>query len=86
MDVRYKLDAVAQYTKIPKSLLIFMVQVFLELKFVTIDNGILNSLENPMNRSLSESLLYQKRQQLIKNEEFLVMSDLETIKKWISSQ
>ena len=63
-----------------------MVQVFLELKFVTIDNGILNSLENPMNRSLSESLLYQKRQQLIKNEEFLVMSDLETIKKWISSQ
>lgn len=86
LDVRYKLDAVAQYTKIPKSLLIFMVQVFLELKFVTIDNGILNSLENPMNRSLSESLLYQKRQQLIKNEEFLVMSDLETIKKWISSQ
>lgn len=86
LDVRYKLDAISQYTKIPKNLLIFMLQVFLELKFVTIDNGILNSLENPTNRSLSESLLYQKRQQLIKNEEFLVLSDLETIKKWISSQ
>lgn len=86
LDVRYKLDAIVQYTKIPKKLLIFMVQVFLELEFVTISNGVLNCLENPVNRPLNESLLYQKREQLIKNEEFLVLSDLETIKKWISSQ
>lgn len=83
LDVRHKLKEIANYTKIPSNLLIFMIQVFVELGFVTVENGILRNIENPEKRPLTESKLYQERQQKIKNEEFLLLSDLGMIKEWI---
>ena len=84
VDVRYKLPIVANYLKIPQKLLIFMIQVFSELRFVTITDGIMQRVENPQNRSLPESTIYQKRIAQIKAEEFLLLSDLPVLKKWIS--
>ena len=84
VDVRYKLPIVANYLKIPQKLLIFMIQVFSELGFVTIADGIMQRVENPQNRALPESQIYQNRIAQIKAEEFLLLSDLPVLKKWIT--
>lgn len=85
LDVRYKLDMIAAYLKIPKKLLIFMIQVFFELKFVTIDDGVLSYVETPTKRDLTESPIYQKRNQKIKTEEFLLLSSLDVLKNWLNN-
>ncbi|MDR0921154.1 MAG: single-stranded-DNA-specific exonuclease RecJ [Lactobacillales bacterium] len=84
LDVRYKLKQIAQFLKIPQSLLIFMINVFSELEFVTIDNGVLTEVTHPQNRALTESSIYQERMVQIKSEEFLLLSDVETIREWLS--
>lgn len=81
IDIRYKLAAIAQHLEIPSKLLIFMIQVFFELKFVTIEDGILKKVAHPKSRPLSESERYQQRIKKIKVEEFLLLSDIPTIKK-----
>ncbi|GGC81596.1 single-stranded-DNA-specific exonuclease RecJ [Enterococcus wangshanyuanii] len=83
VDVRYKLDNVAQYLNIQKKLLIFMIQVFFDLGFVTIENGVLRKVEKPENHPLSESKVYQTRLKRIKTEEFLLYSDRETLQQWL---
>ncbi|KAF1296956.1 single-stranded-DNA-specific exonuclease RecJ [Enterococcus sp. JM4C] len=85
VDVRYKINSVAQFLKIPQNLLIFMIQVFFELGFVTIENGVLNKVEQPENHPLTESTLYQGRLKQIKSEEYLLLSDIPTIKNWLQS-
>nr|WP_242585283.1 single-stranded-DNA-specific exonuclease RecJ [Enterococcus sp. DIV0242_7C1] len=83
VDVRYKLDNVAQYLNIQKKLLIFMIQVFFDLGFVTIENGVLRKVEKPENHPLTESTVYQTRLKRIKTEEFLLYSDRETLQQWL---
>ena len=61
IDIRHKIKAVAQYLRIPEKLLIFMIQVFFELKFVTIENGVLQKVASPESHPLTESELYQRR-------------------------
>lgn len=85
VDIRYKSKIIADFLKIPEKLLIFMIRVFFDLEFVTIDDGVLRKIENPVNKPLPESALYQKRQQRIRTEEFLLMSDIATIKNWLMS-
>jgi single-stranded-DNA-specific exonuclease len=85
-DVRYKLKAMANYLKIPEKLLIFMIQVFSELKFVTITDGLMKVVEHPENHPLTDSSLYQARLAQIKTEEFLLLSDMQTIKSWLQDQ
>lgn len=86
LDVRYKLNQVADFLKIPKSLLVFMIKVFSELKFVKIDDGILYIAEVEQKHPLTESSVYQKRLQQIKNEEFLLLSDSTAIKDWLQQE
>lgn len=83
VDVRYKLNIVAQHLKIQEKLLIFMIQVFFDLGFVTIENGILRKVENPENHPLTTSKIYQARLKRIKTEEFLLYSDRETLQQWL---
>ncbi|MGM9903948.1 MAG: single-stranded-DNA-specific exonuclease RecJ [Enterococcus sp.] len=85
IDIRHKLGAIAQYLKIPQKLLIFMIQVFFELKFVTIENGVLEKVATPESHPLTDSSHYQKRLKKIKVEEFLLLSDIPTIKKWLTT-
>ncbi|EOT44468.1 single-stranded-DNA-specific exonuclease RecJ [Enterococcus columbae] len=85
LDVRYKLDMIATHLKIPKKLLIFMIQVFFELKFVTIDDGVLSYVDAPAKRDLTESPIYQKRNEKIKTEEFLLLSSLDVLKNWLNN-
>lgn len=82
VDVRYKTKTIAEYLKLPESLLIFMIRVFYELGFVTIENGVLNKVDNPPNHPLTDSVVYQQRQKQIQAEEFLLYSDIATLTKW----
>ncbi|AYW48530.1 single-stranded-DNA-specific exonuclease RecJ [Tetragenococcus osmophilus] len=84
-DVRYKLSLIAQHLDIPENLLAFMIQVFFDLGFVTIKDGMMNQVQNPKPHALSESQTYQKRLSKIKTEEFLLLSDLPTLKHWLST-
>jgi single-stranded-DNA-specific exonuclease len=84
VDVRYKLSIVADYLKIPQKLLVFMIQVFSELGFVAITDGVMRKVDHPVNHALTESRIYQERAKQIKIEEFLLLSDLTTLKDWLS--
>ncbi|HBT4433079.1 single-stranded-DNA-specific exonuclease C-terminal domain-containing protein, partial [Enterococcus faecium] len=54
-------------------------------KFVTIENGVLQKVASPESHPLTESRLYQRRLNKIKVEEFLLLSDIPTIKKWLTT-
>lgn len=85
LDIRYKLAEVAKYLNLPPKLLIFMIQVFFELKFVTIDDGVLSYVPDAPNRALSESVLYQERQLKMESQSFLQLTNLENLKQWFFS-
>lgn len=85
-DIRYKLKELAGYLKIKENLLIFMIQVFFDLNFVTIEDGMMSQVKDPVHRPLTESQIYQKRLEKMKVEELLLYSDLTTLKKWFETQ
>lgn len=86
IDIRYKLKAVAQFLNIQEKLLIFMIQVFFDLGFVTIEDGVLRNVPTPENHPLTESTVYQKRLKQIKIEEFLLYSDRKTLLQWLLNE
>ena len=79
VDVRHKIGQMAQYLKIPQSLLVFMLQVFNELGFVEIKDGILNEVKNPIKKELATSEIYQKRAKKMRVQEFLLLENMTTI-------
>ena len=85
LDVRYKLSEIARFLQIPQNLLIFMIQVFFDLEFVTIEDGVLQKATVTQKKNLEESQIYQKRLKKIKSEEFLLLSDLAKMKAWLSA-
>ncbi|WEG72646.1 single-stranded-DNA-specific exonuclease RecJ [Vagococcus intermedius] len=86
VDVRYKLKDVAKFLKIDETLLIFMIQVFFDLGFVTIDSGIMTKVEEPEKKQLNSSLVYQQREQKIIAEKFLLYSSANELKNWLLLQ
>lgn len=62
-----------------------MIQVFFELKFVTIEDGVLQKIANPKSHPLTDSVRYQQRIKKIKVEEFLLLSDIPSIKKRLTT-
>ncbi|MBF0843587.1 single-stranded-DNA-specific exonuclease C-terminal domain-containing protein, partial [Streptococcus danieliae] len=59
-DVRYKLNDLALYLKIQRPLLIKMLQIFQELEFVTIEDGVLKENPAATKRSIEDSKIYQE--------------------------
>lgn len=86
LDVRYKLGTVSNYLQIQEKLLIFMIQVFFDLGFVTIEDGVLRNVDNPENHLLTESEVYQKRLKKIKIEKFLIYSDRKALLNWLLNE
>jgi single-stranded-DNA-specific exonuclease len=54
------------------------------LGFVAITDGVMRKVDHPVNHALTESRIYQERAKQIKIEEFLLLSDLTTLKDWLS--
>ncbi len=86
IDVRYKTKDIAKFLKVEESVLIFMIQVFFDLEFVTIDSGVMNKVQAPANRALSESKSYQERQLKIEAEKFLLYSNASELRDWLLLQ
>ncbi|MGO2082398.1 single-stranded-DNA-specific exonuclease RecJ [Vagococcus sp.] len=85
VDIRYKLPDLIHFLKIDKNILIFMIQVFFELGFVTIEDGLMKRVENPPHRALDESKEYQAFLKKIDSEKLFVCSNIGEIKQWIDS-
>ncbi|MBP2966637.1 single-stranded-DNA-specific exonuclease C-terminal domain-containing protein, partial [Acinetobacter baumannii] len=86
IDVRYKLDDMAKYLKIEKKLLIFMINVFFDLGFVTIEDGLMAKVDQPINKPLQESKIYQEYEEKIEMEKLFLYSNINEIKEWILQQ
>lgn len=72
-DVRYKLKTLSKYLNIPEILLIRMIQIFNELGFVTITNGIMSVDKTATKRDISESQIYQNLKVQVKFQELMAL-------------
>ena len=72
-DVRYKLKDLAQYLKIPSVLLIKMIQIFEELDFVTISDGVMTVNKSAERKEIATSQIYQALRQTVKEQELFTI-------------
>ena len=83
IDVRYKLNELAQYLHVEFNTIIFMINVLFELKFVTIENGVMRKVETTNFTPLNESKVFQTRERKIATEKFLLYSNITELEKWL---
>ena len=82
-DVRYKLDELSHYLKIDKILLIKMIQIFDELDFVTIDNGVMTVNKEAEKREIEDSQIFQDLKHLVKFQELMALGTPQEIYDWL---
>ena len=85
-DVRYKLKDLAAYLKIQQILLVKMIQIFQELGFVTIENGIMKVNKEAEKREIAESSIYQKLKQTVKEQELMALGTVREIYDYLTGQ
>ena len=85
-DVRYKLKDLAAYLKIQQILLVKMIQIFQELGFVTIENGIMKVNKEAEKREIAESRIYQKLKQTVKEQELMALGTVREIYDYLTGQ
>lgn len=83
-DVRYKLNDLALYLKIQRPLLIKMLQIFQELEFVTIEDGVLKENPAAAKRSIEDSKIYQDLKVLARFQEKMALDPVEDIYDYLS--
>jgi single-stranded-DNA-specific exonuclease recJ len=76
-DIRYKLKDLAAYLNIQQILLVKMIQVFEELDFVTIKDGVMTVNKEAPKREISESQIYQNLKQTVKNQEMMALGTVQ---------
>lgn len=86
VDIRHQSMILAKYLRIKEKLLIFMIQVFFELGFVKIENGVLNRIDNPAKQDLTQAPAYQKRTAQMAAESTLIYSNYQELKGWFAQQ
>lgn len=85
-DVRYKLDELASYLKIKKLLLIKMIQIFQELEFVTITDGVMTVNKGAKHRDISESCIYQSLKKQVKEQELMALGTVQEIYDYLMEE
>ncbi|KRL03226.1 single-stranded-DNA-specific exonuclease [Liquorilactobacillus capillatus DSM 19910] len=83
IDIRNKLPQLAEYLAVKKELLIFMLQVFFEVGFVRMDNGLMTGCSSNQVVDLKEAPSYHSRQQLMEAEKLLITSKTDELKHWV---
>ncbi|MDA0409758.1 single-stranded-DNA-specific exonuclease RecJ [Levilactobacillus brevis] len=68
VDVGHQLAQLATFLQIPKTQLVFMIQVFFECGFITIAHGMMNGVAHPAHKELTTAPSYQLRQQQMQTE------------------
>ena len=82
-DVRYKLKDLADYLTIPYILLIKMVQIFQELGFVTITDGVMSVNKEAQKRAIAESQIYQDLKKTVQFQELMALGTPQEIYDWL---
>lgn len=72
-DIRYKLKELSQFLKIPDILLVKMIQIFDELNFVKITDGIMTVNKDAQKREIAESQIYQELKKQVKFQELMAL-------------
>ena len=78
-DIRYKLKDLSTYLKIEQILLVKMIQIFEELGFVTIENGVMKVNKEAAKRDIAESQIYQNLKQIVKEQEMMALGTVQEI-------
>ena len=78
-DIRYKLKDLSAYLKIEQILLVKMIQIFEELGFVTIENGVMKVNKDATKRDIAESQIYQNLKQTVKDQEMMALGTVQEI-------
>ena len=84
VDVYRRLDELASYLKIRKELVIFILQVFFELGFVKIDNGLMNYVPNAKPHSLEDTDSYRGRKLKMEAQATLVFSNSTDLTQYLT--
>ncbi|MFC6170830.1 single-stranded-DNA-specific exonuclease RecJ [Loigolactobacillus jiayinensis] len=86
VNVRTQLPVLAKHLQLKKDLLIFMIQVFSDLGFVKIVDGVMTGVAQPAKADLQSAASYQQRQQQMDAEQALVYSNYQELKTWLNAQ
>lgn len=78
-DIRCKLKDLSAYLKIEQILLVKMIQIFEELGFVTIENGVMKVNKDADKRDIAESQIYQNLKQTVKDQEMMALGTVQEI-------
>ena len=77
--MRYKLKDLAAYLKIQNILLVKMIQIFEELGFVTITDGVMKVNKEAAKRDIAESQIYQDLKKTVKEQELMALGTVQEI-------
>lgn len=83
VNIRRDLQKLADYLKLKRELLVFMINVFFEAKFVKIENGLMSGNTNVTPHSLEDTNSYQAYLQKMKAQKSLIYSKSTDLQKWI---
>ena len=78
-DIRYKLKELAAYLKIDPILLIKMIQIFEELNFVTIQDGVMQVNKKAEKKAIENSHIYQELKKTVKEQELMALGTVQEI-------
>lgn len=81
-NLRQNLNDLAKHKGWSRAMLIFMTQVFFELKFVTIDDGLAKIVDNPDKRAIESALIYKERTEQVALEEKLLYAQYKDLRNW----
>ncbi|MFS1663515.1 single-stranded-DNA-specific exonuclease RecJ [Streptococcus sp. zg-JUN1979] len=83
-DVRYKLSDLSAYLKIDKLLVIKMIQIFEELGFVTITDGVMTLNKSATKKTIDESHIYQQLKKEVLFQELMALSSPQDIYDYLT--
>ncbi|WP_042146120.1 single-stranded-DNA-specific exonuclease RecJ [Paucisalibacillus sp. EB02] len=82
LDIRKELNAILNSKGWTKESVRFMLNVFSELEFVNINNGLINLNNSPQKKDLQEAIVYQERLKQAEIEKILYYSTYDELMKW----
>src|SRR5690606_10722639 len=85
-DFKKHCDELSKHKGWTRDSLIFMLQVFFELGFVTLNNGLTQIAESPGKRDLAEAPSYKKREHQIALEQKLLYASYRDLKEWFDAR
>ncbi|USS87310.1 single-stranded-DNA-specific exonuclease RecJ [Fructilactobacillus hinvesii] len=80
-----QLTKVSQQLHLDPQAVVFMIQVFTELGFVTVNDGVLTKVDNPPHQSLSSANCYKQRERDLQLEKQLLGSTQQQLLQWLQS-